>query len=314
MSEVIEKVVNQIAEFNQFDANLIEFKKQYTGVVYDLTDPKQDMQARSDRLSIGKVISALDKKHKEIKAPLKVKTDLIDSERKRIKDELIDVQLLIKSQIEKHEKELEEKAIKLQAMVSEISALAEFDEFYSPNSSELEERIVILASINIDDSYEHREADATLAQVKANKKLFHLQTVALESEEKERKLKKLQDEEAARIQAERDEVIRKKAAEQAKLEAEQKAEKDRIEAERKAKAEIEAAEQAKQKAISDAKKAEERAERQAEQARKDERERIQRAQEIEAAKAADAEKKETIKKEKQAHRLQMVLMRMTRLI
>ena len=44
-----------IEEFNQFESNLAEFKKRYDDVVYDLTIPKEEAAARSDRLAIGTV-------------------------------------------------------------------------------------------------------------------------------------------------------------------------------------------------------------------------------------------------------------------
>jgi len=323
-AEVVEKVVNEIAEFNQFEANLTEFKKQYEGIVYDLNDPAQDKQARSDRLSVGRVISLLDKTHKELKAPLKAKTDLIDHERKRIKDDLLGVQLLIKSQIEKHEKEISDKAEKLQDMVEELEVLPEFDPSYEYNSEAIQQRIKIANKIKIDDSYEHRKADALLAKTESIERLESLLETQLNIESEQAELQRLRDEEAARLQAEREELIRKEAAEKARLEAEQKAENDRVEAENKAKAEIEAAEKAAQKKIDDADEAKKKAiddanrekleaenakkQQEAETKRREtlaanqERERIEAEQAEAKRKQDEADKKEVAKKAKQAHR------------
>ena len=312
-AEVIEKAVNEIAEFNQFEANLAEFKKQYDGVVYDLTDPAQDKQARSDRLSIGRVISSLDKTHKKLKEPLKAQTDLIDHERKRIKDDLLGVQLLIKSQIEKHEQEIADKAEKLQDMVEELEALINFDPSYEYNSEAIQQRIKIANKIKIDDTYEHRKADALLAKTESLEKLESMLEAQLKVEAEQAELQRLRDAEAARLQAEREEAIRKEAAEKAKLEAEQKAENDRIEAERKAKAEIQAAEKAKQKAIDDAnrekleaenakKQAEAEAKRRETIAANQERERIEAEQKAESDRLEAEQKKEDAKKSKQAYR------------
>lgn len=102
----------QIAAFNKFDKQLADFQKRYDGVVYDLSDPKEDKAARSDRYKIGQVISALDETHKKIKAPLAEKVAIIDKERKRIKDKLLELQEGIKTQIEKREQEI---AITLQS-------------------------------------------------------------------------------------------------------------------------------------------------------------------------------------------------------
>ena len=60
-----------IVEFDEFAGKLAEFRQRYDGVVYDLAVPEQEKQARSDRYAIGKVVSALDAKHKELKEPLK---------------------------------------------------------------------------------------------------------------------------------------------------------------------------------------------------------------------------------------------------
>ena len=93
----------EVVEFRQFGKNLSEYKALYEGIVYDLTVPEQDKQARSDKLAIGKVIAQLDTVHKDIKAPLKERVDLLDGERKRIKDQLLTLQDGIKSQISDHE-------------------------------------------------------------------------------------------------------------------------------------------------------------------------------------------------------------------
>jgi hypothetical protein len=290
-AEVIEKVVNEIAEFNQFEANLVEFKKQYEGVVYDLNDPAQDKQARSDRLSVGKVIILLDKTHKELKAPLKAKTDLIDHERKRIKDDLLSVQLLIKSQIEKHEQEIADHAEMLQGRVEAIELCFTLIADSNPTSKEIKESIETVNSFKVDGSYEHRKADALLAKTESLEKLELMLEAQLKVESEQAELQRLRDEEAARLQAERDEAIRKEAAEKATHDAELAAQKK-----------IDDAENDKLQAIEETKRAEEQAERQAEQARKQERERIEAEQAEAKRKQDEADKKEAAKKEKQAYR------------
>src|SRR3990167_280480 len=109
-----------IVEFDEFAGKLAEFRQRYDGVVYDLAVPEQEKQARSDRYAIGKVVSALDAKHKELKEPLKRQTDLIDGERKRIKDDLLSIQDRIKSQIETHEAKIAAHEEELQARVEFI--------------------------------------------------------------------------------------------------------------------------------------------------------------------------------------------------
>jgi len=286
-----EKVVNEITEFKPFETNMEEFKGQYIDIVYNLFDIDQEKKAKSDKLAIGKVISALDKKHKELKAPLKAKTDLIDHERKRIKDELLSMQGAIKHQLEQHEFKKAEHDAKLHNMVLAISSLGEFGDFENPDSDQLRLLVDKAESVNVDDSYEHRKADATLAQVDTVKKLKLMLEQRVKHEEEQAELERLRIEDEQRKQAEREEQIRKEAAENARIEAEKAAQK-----------EIEQAKAAERKAIEDAEKAELAKQRELEQAAENERKRIEAEQKAEAEKQAEAERKEAAKKEKQAYR------------
>ena len=109
-AEIIESTGTQIAEFNEFAAALAEYKAKYEGIVYDLTIPEQEKTAKADKMAIGKVISKLDGAHKAVKAPLKERVDLLDSERKRIKDQLLELQSGIKGQIAEHEARIKDAA------------------------------------------------------------------------------------------------------------------------------------------------------------------------------------------------------------
>lgn len=295
-------MTTEIAEFKPFESQMAEFKKKYDGVVYDLDDEKQEKQARSDRYAIGKVISKLDDAHKKIKEPLKIQVDLIDGERKRIKDELLDIQNKIKDQITAHEDKIREHAEMLQDKVDRIVALGQFGEFENPTSTQLRERIAHLESIEVDDSYEIRKADAALAQIETNKLLNALYDKQKQYEDEQAELERLRQEKEERDRKEREEQIRKEAAEKAKREAEEAAAKakreaeektrrEREEAERKAKAEQERIQAEADRKVREAKEA-------AEKAAQVERDRIA-AEEAEKKRLADIEAK---KKEKQAHR------------
>jgi len=289
MSELAEKVVNEVTEFNEFESQLAEFKNKYDNIIYDLTIPEDEKQARSDRLTIGKVIANLDRKHKELKAPLKEKVDLIDGERKRIKDDLLNVQDKIKSQIQSHEDAIQAHAEKLQAMVESIYDYAEFAD--PPTSDRIAERIELLKKIDIDDTYEHRKADATLAHVDTMKKLVTMLADRVQYEEDQAELERLRVEAEARAQKDREDAIRKEAAEAEKAEQE----KIRLEAEKRAER---ALKEAQEESDRKAKEAEERGRKEAEAAHaKREQERIEAERKAEEAKA-----KEAAKKEKQVHR------------
>ena len=238
--------MNQIIEFCEFEAKMQEFKRQYDGVVYDLAVPEQEKKARSDRYTIGKVISALDERHKEIKAPLKEKVDLIDGERKRIKDELLDVQGKIKSQIDAHE-------AKIQAHQETLSAKVEalrlnMDNLTSISANGLATLRDNLINTVIDETYEDHKDEAEFVRSESVGKLDVIIAARVKYEADQVELEKLRKESVARSQAERDEKIRKEASERAQREAEEKA-----------KREIEAAQRKQYEAEQAAKRAEQEA-------------------------------------------------------
>ena len=230
------KTVNKIVQFNEFELKLSEFKKKYDAVIYDLTIPAEEKQARSDRLSIGKVIARLDDKHKEVKAPIKEKVVLLDGERKRIKDELILVQDKIKSQIAEHERKIQEQKESEQKLVDNIYDAYVNAEFQ--DSENIKRTINCVASIDIDeDCYFPVKAQAALAISETLKKLQSLFSEVKKREDDKLELDRLRKEAEEEAQKERDELIAKEAADRVHKEAEAK----RIEAENKAKFEVEAA-------------------------------------------------------------------------
>ena len=299
-AEAIKEEYTQIVEFNPFETQLAEFKDRYDNIVYDLDDPEQDKQARSDRLSIGKVLSKLDKAHKELKAPLKAKTDLIDAERKRIKDDLLGVQNKIKSQIAEHERKAQEHAEMLQQKVENIEAFGLFAEGVQPDSERLDARLHNVKQIDINDSYEHRKADAALAQVDTIKKLESMLEDALKREAEEAELERLRKEQAAREQAEREQRI----ADEARIAAEQKAEAEK----RKLEQEKIDAQAAAERAEREKKEAAEKAEadkaaaiqRERDLAEQREKLRIAAEEEAERERAAELERRENDKKHRAA--------------
>lgn len=295
-------MTTEIAEFKPFESQMAEFKKKYDGVVYDLDDEKQEKQARSDRYAIGKVVSKLDDAHKKIKEPLKIQVDLIDGERKRIKDELLDIQNKIKDQIKAHEDAIREHAEMLQGKVDAITVLGEFGEFETPTSDQLLGRIERLDEVEVDDSYEIRKADATLAQVETKKKLTALYEQQKKHEDEQAELERLRQEKEERDRKEREEQIRKEAAEKAKKEALEKAALERMEAERKAKEEQERIQAEADRLV---REAHEQAEKKAAEERAKHEEEVRKQKEREAAEAKAKQEKEAAeakKKARQTHR------------
>jgi len=176
---------NQIVEFQSFEFKLAEFKNKYDNMVYNLSDPVQEKAAKSDRLAIGKVIATLDKKHKEIKEPIKKQSDLIDGERKRIKDDLLAVQDKIKSQIKAHEDKIKAHHKMLDNKVQQLVEMSVLraDQY---NSVSVKSIINTLQAIEIDDSFENRKADAALAKMESLEVLNKHYIFVLEEEEKEK--------------------------------------------------------------------------------------------------------------------------------
>lgn len=290
MSEVETSFENQLAEFKPFEAKLMQFKERYDDVIYDLSDPKQEKQARSDQYAIGTVVGKLDRKHKELKAPLSEKVRLLDGKRKEIKDELRGVQSKIKIQIERHEEKIAEHKAFLESKVEAISELADLDECGHLTSAELKARLDKASGVAIDASFEHLQNEAISEKKRVVGVLeAEFERVALAEREAER-LARLKKEAEEREAKEREERLKKEASEAARIEAERKAAQEiaRIEAE-KQQAIIDA-EKAKKKAEQDAIAAKEAAELKAKQAVILERQRAEKlAAEQEAAKKAEQE-------------------------
>lgn len=217
---------NKIVEYNEFESKLKEFEARYIDVVYDMEDDEQIKQAKSDGREIGKFVRKLDKKHDIIKAPHKAFTDLIDSERKRIKDSLELVKKRIVDQVKAHEKKIQDHEEMLQNKVDCFEILKEFIHAY-PDSDLIIDRIEECNVIIIDDSYEHRKADATLAQVDTIKYLNSLLKETKKRELEQAELNRLREEQQKREQQDRDNKIKEQAAEQARNEERLKADKEK---------------------------------------------------------------------------------------
>lgn len=244
---------NQIVEFNQFEADLAEYRARYEGVVYDFGEAAQEKQARSDRLAIGKKVAELDRVHKMVKSPLLERVQLLDGERKRIKDGLLEVQDGIKGQIARHEAELKAIEDALLAKVQAIRDFADIDE-HNASSDQVLSRIAAAVAVVIDESYGKYEFDAALAQVEAVDALQSMVARVRQREEEVAELARVRAELAAREQAEREERIARAARESAEKEAReaQARELEALRAERQARIDAEHAVAAAKKAAEDA--------------------------------------------------------------
>ena len=260
------EATQSVAEFNQFDSELAEFKNTYEGRVYDLADKKQEKQARSDKYAIGKVLSKLDKTHKELKEPivkeLNAKIGILDSERKRIKDDLKGIQDAIKGQIEKHEEAIRVEAAELQERIDSIKNTSSFAGELKVKSGTIQARIDKLICLKIDDSFADRKGDAALAKDGAlNELKSYLESVvdaeAAEKESEKVRIEQMKADAEAKAKADAKAAIAE--AEQRAKDAEAKLLMDASEKEAKAIEEAEThkfkSQQAKERAERDAKQA-----------------------------------------------------------
>lgn len=275
----------QVALFEEFETNLAAYKDRYDGVIYDLADEDENKQARSDKLAIGKVIARLDTAHKEAKAPLKEKVDLIDGERKRIKDGLLLVQDGIKSQLVEHEAKIEAHESALLARVEAIKALQVFD---IPMTVDLvTERLEQACALVIDDSFQHYEKEAVFARVKVIEYLSPVLVGLVETKKAAEEEERQREEQAAAQQKLREEQIARdaaSAAEQKAKEAQEREAQAAIQAKENAKAAAKKAEQDKAHAV---RAAEDKAQREAKIKELQESERIKAEQAVQARRDGD---------------------------
>ena len=243
-----EKKEIAIVDFQEFDIKLAKFQETYKDVVYELTDAKVEKQARSDKYALGTVISALDKAHKKAKAPLKQQVDLLDGERKRIKDALTVVQDRIKSQLDEHTAKQQAIEDALVARVDAIKSLVVFPA--EPTSTEIMGRIRDAKRTVIDDTFKHHQEAAEAARTDVVGNLMQQYVKASQSEADAAELDRLRKESDAQKQKDRDAQIAADAIAQATQKAA-----DDLAREKKA------GELAKQKAEQDTKDAAEHAER-----------------------------------------------------
>lgn len=307
-----------LAQFREFEERLAAADNM-RGRVYDLDNPRENKAARSDRLALGKTIAELDRRHTAIKAPLLDATRMVDGERKRIKDALLEVQEGIKAQLDAHEQRERDRVEAIQVRIAEIRSLNDFGGF-QPAATVVAERMESARAIVLDDSWQEFKADAALAKTETAEALDRLYAERAKAEAEEAELDRLRHEKEARERQEREERIAREAAEKARAdaeakareeadrlererqEAEQKAAQERAEAERKASEERERLERERAEEQAAAAKAIADAQARAERAAAEERARIEQEQAEQARKAEAERKADEARKAKQQHR------------
>jgi hypothetical protein len=272
--------MKDLVEYSEFKENLAEIKDT-CNFIPDVTTDEGYQKSKRVSLDVGKVLTALEKKRKELKADALEFGRKVDSEAKSIKEELESFQLPHKEAYKeldnlKKQREADRKA-ELERRVAEIKDLPEL--MRDSSSDEIKMALESLAVEECLDFYEYTEL-ALKARNASKTALGDMFGEALKREQEAIDLARLRKEEEERKQREREEQIRQEEAEKARkeqerLEAEKAAAELREkEAERAAaaaeKARVEAEEKAKRDAEEAKRMAEAAAERAAQIAREEE--------------------------------------------
>lgn len=116
--------LTRIAEYTETAAALADLRQRHQGVVYDVTIPKEMKKAKEARAEVKGYRVALEKRRVEIKAPALERCRLIDSEAKRITEELVALEEPLDVQIKTEEARAEEERLaKLEAERLRVEAI-----------------------------------------------------------------------------------------------------------------------------------------------------------------------------------------------
>lgn len=314
----LDRPLAALVEYSPVASALADLRRRFAGVAFDLSTTKGDKEARAARMDLVKLRTGLEAKRRELKTPALERSRLIDSEAKRITEEILRLEEPIDEQIKASEqaKEAERQAkaaaeaariARHQARIAEISAAA--TGHAKATADTLAEAIANVEALEITEAiYEEWATPAQMAKDNTLAVLHDLLDAALYREGEARKLaaaraeldrQRKEQEAAARAiaaaQAEADRIAAATRAEADRIAAEERAEADRKAAAERAELDRAAAEE---RAMLERRAAEERA---AEQARIDaaaklaaeEKARVDaeaRLEEMAKAKAEDAER------------------------
>ena len=232
----------EIREYDEFSAK-IEVMRDACNFLPDMENEDGYEKSKRVALDVGKVLTRLETKRKEIKEPALKRCKLIDDEARSIKAEIEKFQLPHKDAY-KAVDDLNKKreAARKQKLVDRVAAIADLPEHMrDSHSSEMMAAMTDLQSNECLDFYDMTH-DALNARKRSLEKLGQMYTSKLQHEEDAKELARLKADAEARERKEEREAIVKKAADDARL-----AEKEKMEAversEQKAKAAAIAAEE-----------------------------------------------------------------------
>jgi peptidoglycan DL-endopeptidase RipA len=273
----------EIFEENGTESILKKVKAEVSKSTVDINDEESRAAAKSLSRKISSLKTEIDNIGKAYVGVLKQKTDAIDEERKRFRDQMDAWRDEVKKPVTDWEEAEQARIDERKARLESMKALAVVP--VGSSSKDITDRMRQLMALYQFDWQDFMPlADETKASVESDlqKNLDFIKMV----EEEQEKLQKLQKEQAEKERKEREEKIAKDAAEKAKRDAEEKAQKDKDAADQKLKEETERAARAEQEAA-DARKREQEAK---DKAAKDAQEAAERAAQAERDRIAAEER------------------------
>lgn len=226
-----QEISTQIAEYSVTTAELAKLKARFDGAKYDVSTTAGLDMAKKDRRELVALRTALESKRAEIKAPALAQCNLIDSEAKRIKAEIValeaPIDAIIKQEEARKEAEKAEKA-RLAAEAQKVldDKILEIGKLplrcIGKDSGEIALFLAALEAKEIGGEFTgetRTRAEQAKADAVAEIRVIHAQLV--EQEEKAAAIKAEQEKETARLEAERGEREAQEAAQREALAAQQ---------------------------------------------------------------------------------------------
>jgi len=223
----------KVAEYRPVDAGLAQLRTKLAGVQFDVTTTAGDKAARAARQECVKLRTTVEATRKELKAPLLARAKLLDDEAKRITAAVLEIEEPIDAQIKAEEQR--KAAIKAEqerlererqeAIQQRIWMLGQYAVSAAglPSAKIAAMRETLAAEPISTELYAHRAGEAMALQAEVAAKLEQMHAAAL-----------AQEQEAARLAAERAELERQRQEQEAAARAEREAEAARLRAEREA--------------------------------------------------------------------------------
>lgn len=287
-------------------------RKQVEALKLDISTSKGRDQIRSVARKIASTKIALDEEGKTLKSDMQKTVDLVDAERKKIRDALDEMKEQVRKPLTDWENAEKKRVQDREDRISVISSLVKFE--VEPTVDHIQIRIDQLSELSSFDWQEFlMRASETISATKYELELLLASRIKYDQDQEE--LERLRKEQEELARKHREEQIAREAADKARKEAEEKSaaeakaaqeksDKEKREAaereaaERKAKEDaIRAAEESEAKRKEDAERAEREKKEAVELAAREERERIEAERVVAASQAAarEADKKHKAK-------------------